>query len=137
MSNARHAVRDSDMKNGRITIRTRPIDAERFVIEVSDTGVGISPENLTKIFTHGFTTKKNGHGFGLHSSSCAALELGGTLTASSAGPGLGAQFLLELPTAFRGSKVAPKGENVTGSLRPKPQERPHSVIATLPQHRFG
>jgi signal transduction histidine kinase len=136
MSNARHAVRDSDTKNGRITIRTRTIDAERFVIEISDTGVGISSENLAKIFTHGFTTKKNGHGFGLHSSSCAALELGGTLTASSDGPGLGAQFRLELPTALRGSKVAPKGESVAASLHPKLQERQQLVIATLPQHRF-
>jgi signal transduction histidine kinase len=135
MSNARHAVRDSDTKNGRITISTRTIDTERFVIEISDTGVGISSENLTKIFTHGFTTKKNGHGFGLHSSSCAALELGGTLTASSRGTGLGAQFSLELPTVFR--DVAPKGESVAASLHPKLQERQHLVIATLPQHRLG
>ena len=46
---------------------------------VIDTGVGIAPENMIRIFTHGFTTKKTGHGFGLHSGALAAKELGGEL----------------------------------------------------------
>ncbi|MGB8693344.1 MAG: ATP-binding protein, partial [Steroidobacteraceae bacterium] len=66
-------------------------------IAVSDNGVGISPENLTRIFSHGFTTKQEGHGFGLHSGALAAREMGGALRASSQGPGLGATFTLELP----------------------------------------
>ena len=66
-------------------------------IAVSDTGVGISPENLTRIFDHGFTTKKDGHGFGLHNAALTAKELGGALTAQSEGPGHGATFVLELP----------------------------------------
>jgi PAS domain S-box-containing protein len=64
---------------------------------VADTGIGILPENMTRIFTHGFTTKKSGHGFGLHSGALAARELGGTLRAESPGQGLGATFILELP----------------------------------------
>lgn len=131
MSNARHAVRDGDTRNGRITIRTRTIDSERFAIEISDNGIGIAPENLRKIFTHGFTTKKNGHGFGLHSSSCAALELNGSLTASSEGARLGARFVLELPVVFRTSRLAPKGEDVTITVRPRLSER--QQIANLPQ----
>ena len=66
-------------------------------IDVTDNGVGIAQENLKKIFTHGFTTKKDGHGFGLHSGSLGAKELKGSLTALSQGPGKGATFTLELP----------------------------------------
>jgi signal transduction histidine kinase len=66
-------------------------------ISVIDNGVGIPAENLTRIFQHGFTTRKDGHGFGLHSGAIAAKNLGGTLTAQSDGPGKGATFTLELP----------------------------------------
>jgi signal transduction histidine kinase len=66
-------------------------------VSVSDNGVGIAPENLARIFNHGFTTRKDGHGFGLHSSALAAKELGGMLRAESAGPGQGATFTLTLP----------------------------------------
>jgi signal transduction histidine kinase len=59
--------------------------------------VGILPENLTRIFNHGFTTRKDGHGFGLHSGALAAKELGGSLNVRSDGPGQGAAFTLELP----------------------------------------
>jgi len=64
---------------------------------VEDNGVGIPREYQTRIFSHGFTTKRHGHGFGLHSSAIAAKELGGTLTARSDGPGRGALFTIELP----------------------------------------
>jgi len=59
--------------------------------------VGIPPENLTRIFAHGFTTRRGGHGFGLHSGALAARELGGALTVHSDGPGKGATFTLTLP----------------------------------------
>ena len=62
-----------------------------------DNGVGIPGENLTRIFSHGFSTRKNGHGFGLHSAAVAAQEMGGKLIAHSEGPGQGATFILELP----------------------------------------
>jgi len=68
-------------------------------VTVRDTGCGIPAENLTRIFSHGFTTKSEGHGFGLHSGAIAAKEMGGVLTAESDGPGLGAAFVLELPIA--------------------------------------
>ena len=66
-------------------------------VHVIDNGVGVPTENLTRIFSHGFTTKKHGHGFGLHSCAIAAQELGGSLVAHSAGPGTGATLTLELP----------------------------------------
>ncbi len=68
-------------------------------VAVSDTGIGISAENMSRLFSHGFTTRKGGHGFGLHSAALAAKELGGALGAASAGPGQGATFTLDLPLA--------------------------------------
>ena len=73
------------------------VDDTKLLIEVCDNGMGIAAENLVRIFSHGFTTKKHGHGFGLHSSANAAKELGGTLTARSDGRNRGAAFTLELP----------------------------------------
>lgn len=69
----------------------------RFRVVVSDTGLGLPSENLTRIFGHGFTTKPDGHGFGLHSCALAAREMGGSLWAESEGLGHGAAFILELP----------------------------------------
>jgi PAS domain S-box-containing protein len=66
-------------------------------IQVTDSGVGIPAENLAKLFTHGFTTRADGHGFGLHSAAIAAHQLKGSLTAHSEGPGRGATFTLEIP----------------------------------------
>jgi PAS domain S-box-containing protein len=73
-------------------------EREGFVrFQVVDTGIGIKPEHLTRIFAQGFTTKQNGHGFGLHSSALAAKRMGGVLNAHSAGEGRGATFTLDLP----------------------------------------
>lgn len=70
----------------------------RVMMRVTDNGVGIPEENLTRIFSHGFTTKRDGHGFGLHTGAIAAQEMRGSLIATSDGVGKGAVFLLELPT---------------------------------------
>ena len=66
-------------------------------VAISDNGIGIAPENFPRIFSYGFTTRKTGHGFGLHSGASAAREMGGELTARSEGAGQGATFVLELP----------------------------------------
>jgi C4-dicarboxylate-specific signal transduction histidine kinase len=98
LGNARHALIDSSQQDKRLRIRVRPAgDAERLAIEVADNGVGIAPEHLPRLFTQGFTTKKTGHGFGLHISALAAQEMRGHLSCQSAGPGQGATFTLELP----------------------------------------
>lgn len=97
LSNARQAAKISAGEH-RITLRIAGAD-DRVRLAVADNGVGIPAENLARIFSHGFTTKKTGHGFGLHSCANAAKELGGSLSVHSAGPGLGATFTLELPLA--------------------------------------
>jgi signal transduction histidine kinase len=97
LSNAQHACERAENGERRITLRTISAAEETVRIQVSDNGVGITAENLTRIFAQGFTTRKDGHGFGLHSSALAAKELGGSLSVFSDGPGRGATFTLDLP----------------------------------------
>jgi signal transduction histidine kinase len=80
-----------------LTVRSQRSGENRVQISVADNGIGIARENLTRIFSCGFTTRKGGHGFGLHGGALAAREMGGSLTVQSAGPGRGATFILELP----------------------------------------
>jgi signal transduction histidine kinase len=94
--NAKHACQDAGRPDQRLTVRVAH-GAGQIKISVADNGVGIAPENLTRIFGHGFTTRKDGHGFGLHSGALTAQEMGGTLTVHSTGPGHGACFILTLP----------------------------------------
>jgi PAS domain S-box-containing protein len=94
--NAKYACDESGNPEKRVTVRVRA-NNDMMLIEVIDTGVGIPPENLERIFSHGFTTRKEGHGFGLHSCALAAKDLGGSLQAESAGAGQGATFTLTLP----------------------------------------
>jgi signal transduction histidine kinase len=96
-ANAKHACVEAGKPDRMVTVRVTNGD-DRVRIAVCDNGVGISPENIKKIFNHGFTTRKtSGHGFGLHSGALIAKELGGALNAQSSGPGQGAVFTLELP----------------------------------------
>ena len=94
--NAKNACNESGRDDKQVIVRVNN-DEERVRISVIDNGVGIPSENLTRIFNHGFTTRKDGHGFGLHSGALAAKELGGSLTTQSDGPGKGATFVIELP----------------------------------------
>jgi PAS domain S-box-containing protein len=96
LGNAKHSCDDSGRADKKIIMRTT--GGERGVkIAIVDNGIGIPAENLIRIFNHGFTTRKEGHGFGLHSGALAAKELGGSLTVKSDGRNLGATFTLELP----------------------------------------
>jgi PAS domain S-box-containing protein len=70
-----------------------------FFIEVNDTGVGITAEDMHRVFEHGFSRRKGGHGFGLHTSALAAKSIGGTLNVSSPGVNQGATFTLEFAAA--------------------------------------
>ena len=94
--NAQVACDGSDRPDKRIAVRLTG-NEQQVSIAVSDNGVGITPDNLTQVFNHGFTTRKDGHGFGLHSGALAAKQLGGRLTVQSGGVGQGATFTLELP----------------------------------------
>jgi PAS domain S-box-containing protein len=114
LRNAKYAM---DARSGhakRLVVRVGVSSPNRVRITLADNGVGIDSEHLTRIFNHGFTTKKEGHGFGLHSGANAAKEMGGTLTAHSDGPGKGAEFTLELPT--------------TASVRPKEESGPERNV---------
>ena len=96
ITNAKNAISEFNGDKRTMTVRIRHAD-EHVCIAVQDSGMGIEQKNLTSIFTHGFTTREAGHGFGLHSSANAAVELGGSLSVSSDGPGQGAVFTLRLP----------------------------------------
>jgi PAS domain S-box-containing protein len=96
--NAKYACDEGGAADRRVMLRVRP-DGDRVHLVVEDNGVGIPAENLTRIFRHGFTTRKDGHGFGLHSAANAAREMKGALNVHSAGSGQGATFTLLLPVA--------------------------------------
>jgi signal transduction histidine kinase len=105
VGNAVRAVRESQRADKKVTLTIREesgCDSPLITFQVSDNGVGIAPENLTRIFTYGFTTRNDGHGFGLHSAANAAKEMGGSLTVASEGPGRGAAFTLQLPVMREG-----------------------------------
>jgi len=70
-------------------------------IEIQDNGVGIPPEQVEKIFAPGFSTDEKSLGMGLHMAATTAMEMDGCLSARSAGPGLGATFVLSLPAERR------------------------------------
>ncbi|QRK10419.1 AAA family ATPase [Archangium violaceum] len=96
LSNARNAL--DVLPEGQRLLRVRlTSEGGRARIQVVDNGMGIAPEVREKLFAHGFTTRKDGHGFGLHASALAAQLMGGRLTLESEGPGKGATATLELP----------------------------------------
>jgi signal transduction histidine kinase len=97
LTNAKQSVKEHSGPDRAIYVRTRRLGEDVVTVEIQDTGVGLAPENLTKIFAQGFTTRRDGHGFGLHSGALAARQMGGTLRAASEGIGCGATFTLELP----------------------------------------
>ena len=103
-------------RNGRITIRTRN-EQGRFVFQITDTGVGIEPEQLDRIFRafeqgeRSISRKFGGLGLGLTISK-RLLELqGGAITVHSEGPNRGTSFKLTLA-----SVESPKTASVSGSI---------------------
>ena len=97
--NSRQALARKTEGTRRVTLSVLPAEDDKVRVMVDDNGCGISAENLERVFQFGFTTKVDGHGFGLHHSVLLAQGMGGTLSASSAGEGEGATFTLELPLA--------------------------------------
>ena len=110
ISNAKDALSAPANQSRTLTLSVRLLDEGNLQICVQDDGEGIPAENLARIFAHGFTTRKNGHGFGLHSCALAAMEMGGSLTAHSEGPERGATFTLELPISRPLKNVGEAGE---------------------------
>ncbi len=98
IQNAKESVLENSampLKEIKLIVQKEENKSVQIIIE--DNGVGINADNLQQIFSFGFTTKKNGHGFGLHSSALSAHEMGGILLAESKGEGCGAQFTLTIP----------------------------------------
>jgi signal transduction histidine kinase len=99
LTNAKQALAETVPDQRRIEVFAEVDDADHVVIAITDNGKGITAENLQQMFRFGFTTRKDGNGFGLHSGALAAKEMGGSLTAHSDGPGTGARFTLRIPQA--------------------------------------
>jgi len=102
LTNAVQAVKAKEQGVRRITVAVAYEPAStggRLQFRVEDNGVGISVENLKRLFTCGFTTRPEGQGIGLHSAANLAREMGGSLHAMSDGPGCGATFVLEVPAS--------------------------------------
>ncbi|MGF6558463.1 two-component system NtrC family sensor kinase [Pseudomonas sp. S30_BP2TU TE3576] len=97
ISNAKYALSNVSNHERILTLGATIVDGQTLQISVRDEGEGISPQDMTRIFAHGFTTRKEGHGFGLHSCALAAIEMNGHLNAYSDGPGKGALFVLQIP----------------------------------------
>ncbi len=108
IGNAKYAMLATTNPIKRLTLRatTDPAEPAFVCLQVSDTGQGIKPEHLARMFAQGFTTKKDGHGFGLHSGALAAKQMGGALDVHSAGEGQGATFTLRLPVTTVQLKAA-------------------------------
>jgi signal transduction histidine kinase/HPt (histidine-containing phosphotransfer) domain-containing protein len=135
VSNAKHALIDSGRQGKRLVVRTAS-DGAHLIVSISDNGVGITAENLNRIFVHGFTTKKDGHGFGLHSGVLAAREMGGSLTVQSPGAGLGATFTLRLPLNqkddTRKQPPAPEASQPAVAPAPVTTQKPASIPEPAP-----
>ncbi|TKD10115.1 sensor histidine kinase [Polyangium fumosum] len=97
LGNAKWALGERGGEDKRLGVRLARPAEDRVRIQIIDNGVGIDAALLTRIFQHGFTTRRGGHGFGLHASALVARAMGGTLVAESEGPGRGATFTLEFP----------------------------------------
>jgi signal transduction histidine kinase len=126
LGNARDAIDTAGLADdaterrgpGCVTVEIKRAGPMRFSIEITDNGCGILADDLARIFTFGFSTKPGGHGFGLHASAIATAEMGGTLTAHSAGLGQGATFRIELP--FRAPGSGTGSEDFSSSLETTP-----------------
>jgi PAS domain S-box-containing protein len=126
LRNAKQSLAGNGSRPKRLTIGITQPDDGAVLVSIRDNGMGIPRENLNRVFQHGFSTKgDNGHGFGLHISAIAAREIGGSLTVKSDGPGHGATFTLELPTA-------PNALTCTPTHRPPEKANSESPEAPTP-----
>lgn len=99
-----NAVQAMGEQGGSLEIRGAPEGEQRVKIEVVDTGHGIAPENLEKIFEPLFTTKARGMGLGLAVSRALAIANGGNIMVQSR-QGEGATFTLVLPAVEDGRRA--------------------------------
>lgn len=100
--NAAQAIPEGRADTNEIRVSTRVSDDGRILVEIRDTGSGISPDVMRRLFTPFLTTKPIGVGTGLGLSICHRIvtALGGEITVDSA-PGKGSVFRISLPPARR------------------------------------
>jgi CheY-like chemotaxis protein len=105
--NAAHAIPEGHAEKNEIRTSTRTDAEGRAVVEVRDTGSGISPEVLGRLFDPFFTTKPMGAGSGLGLSICHGIvaSFGGEILVESE-PGKGSVFRVVLPPGRLGKAVA-------------------------------
>jgi PAS domain S-box-containing protein len=97
LANARDAMATNPINERFLDVKTGIQKDGNVFVSIADNGEGILEENLIKIFTHGFTTKADGHGFGLHTCANMMTEMNGRLIAESDGPGQGSTFTMVFP----------------------------------------
>ncbi|MFZ4574464.1 MAG: CHASE4 domain-containing protein [Phycisphaerales bacterium] len=95
LTNAEQAIKASGNADGRVRVASGTTGAGRVWIEVTDTGRGFTAEQRASFFRQGYTTKADGHGVGLHYCAISLGQIGGTIDATSEGPGAGATFRIE------------------------------------------
>jgi two-component system NtrC family sensor kinase len=95
--NAADAMAEAEMPRRVITVSQEYDERARHVnVRVADSGPGIPTSILSKVFEPHFTTKAEGHGFGLSTSYRIVTNHGGQISVDS-GPGQGACFTVTLP----------------------------------------
>ncbi|MEE8126028.1 MAG: HAMP domain-containing sensor histidine kinase [Nitrospirales bacterium] len=106
LRNAKQAMRQDTQEMHTLILRveSQGEDGSCVVITIQDSGIGIAPEHLSRIFTRGFTTKQDGNGIGLHSAVIAIQNMGGSLQVHSDGMGMGATFTLTFPVQMESVK---------------------------------
>lgn len=115
--NAREAIEHANPKRRCIGIELGENNLRNEVyLRISDTGDGIDPENLRKIFNHGYTTREDAEGFGLHATAIAVSEMEGRIEASSDGLGKGATFSLYFKKFQEPAKVNDHGGETTAPI---------------------
>ncbi|MCP4601326.1 MAG: PAS domain S-box protein [Proteobacteria bacterium] len=101
ITNAKEAMKETPSDNKIIKMYIEELE-DSIQLRVIDTGCGIPLENISKIFRHGFTTKKKRQGFGLHNSANNMTEMGGKMWAESKGEGQGATLVLKFSKSRKG-----------------------------------
>ncbi|CAM2066395.1 Response regulator [Sulfidibacter corallicola] len=98
LKNAIDAICETDQEVRQVRVAAQLLENGDVQLLIADTGIGISDAVRERLFQHGFTTKKNGHGYGLHYCANIMKELGGRVEVESDGLGTGATVNLFFPS---------------------------------------
>ena len=102
---------DAMPDGGRLIVQSRRDDG-RVILEVADTGSGMTPEECERIFTPYYTSKRHGTGLGLAIVQSVVSDHGGRVTVQSE-PGRGTTFVIELPDNLAALQEVPAARNIS------------------------